>query len=112
MVSGKRSASAMAMADFPAAVGPQMTRSLPSAKAALDLVPGELHDGGSAVHVVRRQLGSGEGDEERAHLGGREQVAGLDRRLAGERGSQSLVPRGGSGQPVARQRVERLAQTA
>ena len=42
---------------FPDAVGPQITgttNDLLSTKTALELGPGELHDGGAAMHVVRR----------------------------------------------------------
>src|SRR5215207_7226689 len=78
-------ASAIAIADFPAAVGPQTTRrvvphesaggrrvsgslSLLPSKPALELVPRELHDRGSPVHVVRGQRRPRELDEQRAHL--------------------------------------------
>jgi len=63
--------SAMAVAVFPPAVGPQMTRMtsrLLSAKAALELGPGQLHDRRPAVHVVRRKTCVAECDEECAHL--------------------------------------------
>ena len=56
--SSRRSDSHIAMADFPEAVGPQTTGivrddSAPS-EAALELIPGQLHDGLTSVDVVRR----------------------------------------------------------
>ena len=50
------SASRSAMFDLPAAVGPQMTRILSPAKAAVELVPGELHYRRTAVYIVRWKI--------------------------------------------------------
>src|SRR6478672_4623303 len=101
---------------FPAAVGPQITRttgraSSLAAKAALELGPRQLHDRRAAMDVVRRQLGLTERDEQSAHLACRQLVARLDRRLAGDGRGQPLVARMRGGLPIARQRRERLAQT-
>src|SRR5674476_24409 len=89
-----------------------MRRGSAAAKPALDLGPGELHDRAAPVHVVRRERGRHEGDEERAHLARREDLPRLDRRLAGERRREPLVARRDAGIAVAAQRIERLAQTA
>src|SRR3954447_3398889 len=100
---------------FPAAVGPQMTRmgaALLSAKAALELGPRELHDRGSAMHVVRGRLRVAERDEECTHLAGRQLVTRLDRRLARDGRRKSLVTRMRRRVAVAGERRERLAQTA
>src|SRR3990170_6270858 len=108
----KRSASQYAISDFPAAVGPQMTRILPPSKSPLDFVPGEMYDGRPAVDIVRGEPGITESGKERSHLGRGQLLAGLDRRLAGNGRSESLVLRRGAGDPVPRQRVERLPQAA
>ena len=56
----RRSDSHIAIADFPDAVGPQMTGIVASGPAsassetALELIPGKLDDRGPAVDVVRR----------------------------------------------------------
>ena len=58
MVTGNRAASASASALFPAAVGPQITgisERSSTPKAALELVPGKVHDRRTAMDVVRRQ---------------------------------------------------------
>src|SRR5688572_26283170 len=87
-----RSASASAIADLPAAVGPQITRSSSTrsdeesrrsaaAETSLDLVPRQADDRGPPVHVVGGERRASERDEERAHLACGELVAGLDRGL-------------------------------
>src|SRR5437868_6631903 len=110
---GYRCASHMATADFPAAVGPQMTgttraRAEPvvsaPTEATLELIPREVHDGGTAVNVVRRQRAVAQRDEQRAHLRLRQRVAGLDGRLARNRRGQLLVPGRDRRLAVARQR--------
>src|SRR5687767_2944920 len=62
---GHRPASASATAVLPTAVGPTSTGTrgagvlacpLPSPKASLQLLAGQLHDRRAAVHVVRREL--------------------------------------------------------
>src|SRR2546423_9170462 len=110
----RRSDSHMAIADFPDAVGPQITamrsRST-SSESALELIPRKLHDGGPAVDVVRGQRAVAERHEERAHLLRREQVAGLDRGFARDGCGELLVSRGARGRAIARQRRQRVAQT-
>src|SRR6266571_6964802 len=85
------SASLSAIADFPAAVGPQITRMLPSAKSPLELVPRELDHRRSPVHVVGGKCRARERDEQRPHLTRRHLVSGLDRGLAGDGCRQPLV---------------------
>src|SRR5258705_7764300 len=100
---------------FPAAVGPQMTRmgaALLSAKAALELGPRELHDGGPAVHIVCGKRGVAERDEQRTHLARRELVTSLDRRLARDGRGESLVPRVRRRLAVTGECGEGLAKTA
>src|ERR1700693_4992214 len=105
------SQSSIATADLPAAVGPQITRSLSPAKAPLYLVPGEMNDRGAAVHVVRGERGIPQCREERAHLPLRQLLASLDCRLAGDGGRESLVLCRRSRDAVASQRVQRFTQT-
>src|SRR5437762_10018096 len=96
MVAGTRWASRNAISLFPAAVGPQITgikECSSAAKAALELVPREMHDGRPAMDVVRGKLRRRERDEQRAHLARREHVARLDRALARHGCRQTLVPR-------------------
>jgi hypothetical protein len=68
---------------------------------ALELGPGELHDGGSAVDVVRGELRGAERDEQGAHLTRRQLVARLDGRLACNGGGKTLVARMRARLPVA-----------
>src|SRR5512142_2563183 len=91
IVMGACSASHIATVLFPAAVGPQMTSSSSPAESTLNLVPGELNYRGAPVHVVRGQRRVAKGDEQRAHLVGRQRLAGLDRRLAGNGRGESFV---------------------
>src|SRR3569623_2372105 len=84
-VSGWVRASAIASADLPAPVGPQMMRSASaSAKSALDLVPRQLHDRAPAVDIVCRQRSGRERDEKRTHLARRQNITRHDRSLARE----------------------------
>src|SRR6476646_2162402 len=108
-----RRASHVAAAVLPPAVGPQMTRigsSLLPAKATLELGPGELHDRGAAVHVVRGKLRVAQRDEERAHLARRKLVAPLDRGFARDGCRESFVLRMCPAHTVASQRSECFAQ--
>ena len=66
--SGQCAASASATAVFPTAVGPTSTGTLAPAKPALQLLAGQLHDRRAAVHVVRRQVGGEEPEQQLAHL--------------------------------------------
>src|SRR5947209_1367852 len=71
-VAGTRWASRNAISLFPAAVGPQITgmkECSSAAKAALELVPREMHDGRPAMDVVRGKLRRRERDEEQALRG-------------------------------------------
>src|SRR6476469_5404918 len=102
----------MASADFPAPVGPQMTRTLLSPETPIELIPGDLHDRGSPVHIVGGQRGVGETDVERLHLGGRQEVAAIDGGLARDGRRETLVARRGAGHAVAGERVERITETA
>ena len=78
-VRSRRCASRVAIADFPEAVGPQITgivalpRASPSSaspEAALELIPGQLYDCLTTMHVVRGQPAAVQRDEQRAHLRG------------------------------------------
>src|SRR5919108_4883718 len=111
IIAASRSASESASADFPAAVGPQMMRRSVSAKPAVDLVPREMNDRGSTVHVVRWKHGRSERRVERAHLVGRERVARLDCRFACDGRCKSLVSLRVASEPVASERIESFAQT-
>src|SRR6188472_2958694 len=100
MIAPRDSASVMAIDDFPAPVGPQMTRTLRallSSEPALELIPGDLDNRRSAVDVVRGERGCRQSNVQRLHLGGGEGVAAFDRRLARDSRSETFVPRGGAG---------------
>src|SRR5438093_93838 len=108
-----RAARAIASTLFPAPVGPQMTgttRTSTPAKTPLELVPGEVDNGGAAMHVVRGKTRRRERDEQRAHLGWRQRIPRLDRGLTRDRRSEPLVSRVGRGSTIAAERGERLAQ--
>src|SRR5512132_3897740 len=111
MTLGSRSASHMAIALFPAAVGPQTTRISTPAESSLNRVPSELHDRRATMHVVRRQRRVAKRDVERAHLAGRQCVASFDRRFASNSGRQSFVARVRSRLAVAGKSGERFTQT-
>src|SRR3954469_18904704 len=86
----------VATAVFPAAVGPQMTRIaslLLSAKATLELGPGQLHDRGASMHVVCGQRRVAQCNEQRTHLTQGQLVACLHRGLARNGGCQAFVLR-------------------
>src|SRR5688500_6646353 len=106
------SASSRASDDFPAAVGPQMIRSLPSSKPPLYLFPGEMNNRGPAMYVVRRKSRVAERGKERPHLPLRQLFSSLDCRLAGNRGGETFVLGGSTSDPIAGQSVKRLAQAA
>src|ERR1051325_11882291 len=107
--------------DFPAAVGPQMTGIVlkdpgsgvlsATAEAALELIPGEIHDRRTTVSVVRRQLALAQRDEQRAHLVARETVAGFDGCFARHRRGEVLVSRSSGRRAISGQRRQRIAQT-
>src|ERR1035437_1434119 len=107
-----RTARAIASADFPAAVGPQMMRSSAPAEASLELIPADLDDSTPPMHVVRGERRARERDVERAHLRWRERVSRLDRRLARDGRREALVPRETTAEAVAGQRCQRVAQAS
>jgi hypothetical protein len=91
-----------------------MTRigvSLLSAKAALELGPGELHDRRPSVHVVRGQSRVAECNEERAHFALRKLVARLYRGLARHGRGKPLVLRVRRAGAITDEGRQRLAQT-
>src|SRR4029079_3587181 len=112
MVVGSRSANHIATVLLPAAVGPQITRTSASAETAVKLVPGQLHDRRATVDVVRGKRRVAQRGEQGTHLRGRQRVAGLDRRLASDRGGESLMPLVHAGLAVAGNRRQRLAKAA
>src|SRR6476619_1810628 len=99
----------MASADLPAPVGPQMTRTLLSSEATVELIPSDLHNRGPTVHVVRRQCRAGETHVERLHLRWRERVAGFDGGLARDGGGQPFVPSSRTRHAVAGERIQRVS---
>src|SRR6187549_305812 len=114
-VMSARSASQSASRVLPAAVGPHTTgivRALLPTKAALELGPRELDDGRATVDVVRGKPRLAQRDEERTHLGRRQLVARLDRRLARDGGGETLVTRVRRRRAISGERGERLAQAA
>src|SRR3954470_9465228 len=66
--SGQWAARASATAVLPTAVGPRSTGTLAPAKPALQLLTGQLHDGGAPVHIVRWQIGGKEPEQQFPHL--------------------------------------------
>src|SRR5688572_3082480 len=121
IVSSRVRARRIAIADFPEAVGPQMTGilaparpSLPSAspEAALELIPGQLNDRLPAVHVVRGKPAAVQRHEQGTHLRKRQRITGLDRRLACDGGRETLMPRRGGSATIAGERRKRVAQAA
>ena len=66
--SGQWAASASATAVLPTAVGPTRTGTLPPAKPPLQLLARQLHDRRAPVHVVRRQLGGEQPEQQLPHL--------------------------------------------
>src|SRR5258708_38991936 len=81
-----------------------------SAKATLELGPGELHDRGPTVDVVRWQSSLGERNEEGPHFTLRQLVTRLDGRLACDRRRESFMTRVCRGVAVTGQRRERFTQ--
>src|SRR5260221_4682035 len=82
-----------------------------SAKATLELGPGELHYRGPPVDVVPRQSRLGERSEVGPHPALRELVARLDGRLACDRRRESFMTRVCRGVAVSGQRRKRFTQT-
>src|SRR5512133_2650231 len=111
MTDGDRLASHIATALFPAAVGPQMTRTSASPETSLNLVPRKLYDRGATVHVVRGERRIAESDVQRAHLAGRQRVSGFDRGFARDGGREPLVLCVRARLTIAGERCQRLPQT-
>src|SRR5471030_2705090 len=105
-----RSASCIASADFPAAVGPQMMRSSAPSESTLEFIPANLDDRAAPVHVVRGQGRTGERHIQRAHFGRSEYVAGFHRRFARDSRGEALVFREAAAEAVARKRGECVAK--
>src|SRR2546423_4200185 len=88
-----------------------MIRTLPPAKPPLYFVPGEMNDRRAAVDVVRWKCRVAQRCEKRAHLTLGQFFSGLDCRFAGDGGGEAFMLGRRTGDPVAGQCVERLAQT-
>src|SRR5438477_4116279 len=109
--SGHRAASASATAVLPTAVGPTMTGTLPPAKPALQLLARKLHDGRPPVHVVRRQIGGEEAQQQLPHLALVERLTRLDRGAAGVGRGEPLEPIGPAAEPSAGEIGHQLPET-
>src|SRR3954466_2417224 len=101
--SGQCAASASPTAVLPTAVGPTTTGILTAAKPPLQLLARQLHDRGAPVHVMRRQLGGEEPQQQLAHLALVEPLPRLHRGPAGVRGGDPLEPVGPAAEAAARQ---------
>src|SRR5256885_7089650 len=115
MVAGTRSASQRATALFPAAVGPAMTgmrERSSSAKASLELFPRKVNYCRATMDVVGRQLRGRQRGVKAPHLAGGHEVARLDCRLAGNCCGEPLMTRSRGGVAIARDRGQRLSETA
>src|SRR3989454_2406537 len=105
-VMGARAPSAAATAVLPTPVGPTSTGTRGrsgSPKPPLQLVLRQLHDGRPAVHVVGRQSGAEDADDELPHLVRLEPLAGLDRGAAGEGRGEALQPVRQTGRSTGRE---------
>src|SRR3954471_12382330 len=98
---GQCAARASATAVFPTAVGPTSTGTSAPPKTPLQLPAWQLHDGGAAVDVVRRQLGGGEAQEHLPHLALAQALAGLHRCPTGVGRGEPLEPIGPAAEPSA-----------
>src|SRR5688500_17089367 len=107
---GRCAASASATAIFPTAVGPTITGTLASPKAALQLLSRQLDDRGTAVHVVRWQVGGEEAEQELPHLPLVQPLPGLHRGAAGVGRREPLQPVGPPAEPPTRQVGHRLTE--
>src|SRR5688572_31852664 len=87
-----RRATSMATAVLPVAVAPVMTSAslAMAAETPLQLLERKADHGGTAVHVVVRQLGREQALEQLFHLDPRQRLPGLDRALARERHRDAL----------------------
>src|SRR3954466_7734606 len=91
---GQCAESANATAVFPTAVGPRRTGTLPPAKPALQLLARQLHDRGSAVHIMGGKIGGEQPEQQLAHLPLLPPLSRLDRRPAGVGRGKALQPVG------------------
>src|SRR5690349_17622497 len=111
-----RSANHIATADFPAAVGPQITgriedpASLTAAKSSVELIPRKLNYRLPAVNVMSWQFALAQRDEKRAHFWRRHGIACLDGRLARDGRGEMLMFGRSSGWFVSGKSRERIAQ--
>ncbi len=108
---GQCAASAIATAVLPTAVGPTSTGTLAPAKPALQLLPGKLHDGRAAVHVVRRQVGGKQAEEQLPHLPLVETLPRLHGGSAGVGRGESLQPIGPATEPPTGEVGDHLPET-
>src|SRR6476619_5255787 len=97
--SGHTVASASATAVLPTAVGPTTTGTLPTPKPALQLLARQLHDGGTAVHVVGRQVGGEQPQQQLPHFALVERVARFYRGAAGVGRREPFQPVGPATEP-------------
>src|SRR2546422_6875350 len=117
-VRGVWAASATATAVLPTPVGPTRTGvgvggwGLGAAKAAFQLLFGQLNHRGTAVHVMRRERRREQADDELAHFVGVECLSRLDRRAARERRGKALQPILPAAKPPARPIGDELLQAA
>src|SRR6266852_10351 len=116
-VIGVRAASATATAVLPTPVGPTMTGvrcrvSGGAAKTPFQLFLWQLDHRGPAMHIVRRECGRQQPDDELAHLVAIECLAGLDRGPAGVRGGKTLEPILPAAEPAAGEIGDQLLQAA
>src|SRR5689334_14053050 len=100
---GHCAANAIPTAVLPTAVGPTSTGTLAAAKASLQLLTRQLHDGRAPVHVVRRELGREQPQQQLPHLALVEPLPGLDRRATGVRGREPFQPVGPAAEAPARE---------
>src|SRR6185437_4755488 len=84
-------AASMARMDFPAAVGPTITRILRAAKTPVYFAPRELDDGGPPVNVMRGEIGITKCNEKGSHLRAGERITGFHGCLARDRRNEPLV---------------------
>src|SRR5687767_558574 len=98
------SARRIARADFPDAVGPQMTGSSAPAESPVEFIPGEPNDSRAAVHVMRRKGGRDERAEQRLHLVRRQWLAGFHRRFTRHGGDEEFMTRVSRGAAISAQR--------
>src|SRR5688572_7240493 len=107
---GQCAPSATATAVLPTAVGPTSTGTLPAAKSALQLLARELDDRGAPVHVVGRQVGAEQSQEQLAHLPFPEPVTRFHGGSTGVGGSKALQSIGPAAEAPPRQISHHFAE--